>query len=165
MRLLDNLIFLVGAFVSGLFFLAMGLYVLFRLATRLAGRGEAYDLEERAARYWNDIAEAAAPLRTLFQFGFGAALTGGFMIWASVLGRRVLDSDLAGWWIAVIAFMWLWAVIERWFAWPGLFIVPEARGTKGVFFARRAEKRAVREGMDDGTDGADGSLTRPDDGS
>jgi hypothetical protein len=126
----------------------LGLYVISLVFRRFIGRGEPYDLEERAKRHWNDLAEAAAPVRTIVQLGLGVLLTGLFLIRTAFLGADFLQSGLLIWWASSIAFLWAWAWVERWFAWPGLFVVPEARGTQGVFFARRAERRGKRQSQE-----------------
>lgn len=148
MRLLDSPIYMVGVFLSGMLLLGLGLYVLARLVTRLLGKGEPFDIEARAVRYWNDISEASAPIRNMFPFGLGVALSGGFMIWAAFLGRRILQEGLIGWWAGSIVVIWIWTMLERWFAWPGILIVPEARGTQGVYFARRAERQSGEKSAD-----------------
>lgn len=162
MRLIESPIFQLGSIVFGVILSVLGLYVLSLALRRFIGRGEPYDLEERAKRHWNDLAEAAAPVRTIVQLGLGVLITGLFLIRAAFLGANFLESDLLVWWAASIAFLWAWAWVERWFAWPGLFVVPEARGTQGVFFARRAERRRQRLAQEDhgsrgGSDGNDGT--------
>lgn len=158
MRLIENPIFQLGSIVFGVILSVLGLYVISLVLRRYIGRGEPYDLEERAKRHWNDLAEAAAPVRTIVQLGLGVLLTGLFLIRAAFLGADFLRSGLLVWWASSIAFLCIWAWVERWFAWPGLFVVPEARGTQGVFFARRAERRRERQDQEDyeNLDGDDG---------
>lgn len=145
MRLIESPVFQLGSIVFGAILSGLGLYVISLMVRRFMGRGEPYDLEERAKRYWNDLSEAAAPVRTIVQLGLGVLLTGLFLIRAAFLGADFLESGLVVWWASSIAFLCAWSLVERWFAWPGLFVVPEARGTQGVFFARRAERRRARD--------------------
>lgn len=162
MRLIESSIFQLGSIIGGVLAIGLGGFLLFGLIRRLLGFGAPVDLAKRMESSWNDPAEAAAPIRTMFQLGAGVVLTGLFLIRAAFLGAESLDSGLIFWWASSIAFLWAWAWVERWFAWPGLFVVPEARGTQGVFFARRAERRRERLVQEDhgsrgGSDGNDGT--------
>lgn len=110
-----------------------GYVAIFRGKSALAG---AKDLDEFVSWHWNDPDQAAAVLRTRAQLLSIALVPGLAGLLLGIFGRRfeVETLFLLCNALFVIA-VWWW--LEREFAWPGLFIPREARGTRGLFQARR----------------------------
>lgn len=123
------------------------LFALGAIVWRAVGRGRPIDLAEEAKKFWGDVDEAAAFIRSVLYIGLGALNLALMALLVGIFGRMVMSE--AEWFFGyflfsslILAVFW-W--LEREFAWPGLLVIPEVRGTRGLFFARRDRRRRAKE--------------------
>ncbi|WP_369370798.1 hypothetical protein AB1046_18705 [Promicromonospora sp. Populi] len=125
-----------------------GIIGILRGKTVLAG---AKDFEEFVKWHWNDPDQAAAVLRTRAHL-FSVVLVSGLVALSfGIFGRRFEAASLFLWCVSLFVIaLWWW--LERQFAWPGWLVAREARGTRGLFQARRDDRPQIRQSGDDGED-------------
>lgn len=105
----------------------------------------AKDIDEFITWHWGDLDQATAVLRTRAQLLSVALVAGLAVLSFGVFGRRFETETLFLSCVALFVIaIWWW--LEREFAWPGFFIPREARGTRGLFQARREARRRSRLG-------------------
>ena len=128
----------------------IGVIGILRGKTALAG---ARDIDEFVKWHWNDADHAAAVIRTRVPL-FSIALVSGLVgLSFGIFWRRFEAESLIGWCVALFVIaVWWW--LEREFAWPGLLIPREARGTRGLFQARREARRQTMRSEWSGDEGA-----------
>ncbi|MFD2026611.1 hypothetical protein [Promicromonospora aerolata] len=122
------------------------LFALGAMSWRVLGHGRRIDINEEAKKFWGDVDEAAAFIRSaLYVFLGGLNISvGGLLV--GIYGRAGLSE--IDWYVEFFLFSTLALIVlwwlERELAWPGLLVVPEIRGTRGLFFVRRERRRRAR---------------------
>jgi hypothetical protein len=104
----------------------------------------AKDFDEFVKWHWNDPDQAAAALRTRVHLLAIAFVSGLVALSFGIFGRRFEAISLLAWCVSLfVIVVWWW--LEREFAWPGWLVPREARGSRGLFFARREARHAARQ--------------------
>ena len=138
--------FQIVAIVASLVAIGALFFVLGVIVWRSLGRGRPIELAEEAKKFWGDVDETAASIRSMLYLVVGALNVSLMALLIGFFGRSMVSesSGFFGYSIfSTLAFIALWWV-EREFAWPGLLLTPEVRGTRGLFFARRDKRRHSR---------------------
>ncbi|MFD2026613.1 hypothetical protein [Promicromonospora aerolata] len=139
----------------------MTLYLIGLIIWRSLGYGKPINLSVEAKKFWGDMDEAAASVRAGIYLALGGLNLSVGALLVGIFGRSILQR---GGFFEYFIFSFLGLILlawsERQFAWPGFLVPADARGTRGLFRARREERRRARRG--NGANGESSQGARPD---
>ncbi|MDO8144181.1 MULTISPECIES: hypothetical protein [unclassified Isoptericola] len=131
----------------------VGVYVIGGTILRLFGREVGtLDLKQAASELHDGdvlMASMVARVKAPMALAFVAWIP--LFLGVGVLGPRFDEHfrEVFLWSSAAQFGLMLWAAVEFLWAWPGVLVAPEARGTSGYLQSRRSRSRAPKGGADD----------------
>jgi hypothetical protein len=132
--------------LGGMLVVAIVAVLLFGIVRSYFGKGPLASreglVELAQLKYDGDEAEAAAHVRQMFPFALLVLSIPGHVLLIAFSGEGYFESEYFGVLLCATAGTAVWMVLERELGFPGVLVPPAARGTRGLLFARIAERRS-----------------------